>query len=243
METFKNKFTMPIRILFIVNLIFNALLFLRFITNIPLIPVFVTPAPIAIVLHLIIVVLAYIYGEEIGQKGFIWALTIFFVPYLASPIALAFRPFGPKVISFLFFLIANTPLLILICLKPYRYENQPRPITEPYTTNQSQSDYYNTQNNQYYRNNIGNADSSSHSSVFGSATQQLPGNQCVRCGKKLQEMTGSGVMIGNDIMSMIGDSPYNCKTCGIPYCVDCMTKLRKNAGCGICPRCGEDIGW
>ena len=65
---------------------------------------------------------------------------------------------------------------------------------------------------------------------------------CRKCGRSLKAMQ-SGVYGGSSLFDSLSNTPYNCKSCGAPFCVDCMTKLRKASGAGTCPVCGGDIGW
>lgn len=77
--------------------------------------------------------------------------------------------------------------------------------------------------------------------IFGKKEQTRTPNQCFKCGKRLQ--VGSGVMIGSgaDVFSQISKSPYNCKSCGTAFCVDCMSIMKK--GNRRCISCNNDIGW
>jgi hypothetical protein len=64
------------------------------------------------------------------------------------------------------------------------------------------------------------------------------GLRCYRCRKKLSSMS-SGIYTGSGLASAALESPYACVSCGTAFCVDCMVTLRK----GICPHCGQNIGW
>ena len=78
------------------------------------------------------------------------------------------------------------------------------------------------------------------SSLFQKKTvSTYSGPRCSKCGKALQEMS-MGFYLGSDIISAVGSSPYPCKSCGTPYCVDCMARLRIR---GVCPRCSGSLGW
>lgn len=74
--------------------------------------------------------------------------------------------------------------------------------------------------------------------VFGNKNSGNTGTRCYKCGKQLGNVSG-GIYSGSGLASGLLQSPYDCKSCGTLFCVDCMTKLRK----GPCPHCGKDIGW
>lgn len=74
--------------------------------------------------------------------------------------------------------------------------------------------------------------------VFGGSGGGSSGIRCHKCGKRLSNPAG-GVYTGSGVVSAISASPYECKSCGTPFCVDCMARLRK----GACPKCGNNIGW
>ncbi len=72
---------------------------------------------------------------------------------------------------------------------------------------------------------------------------QEPGRRgverCYRCNKSLREIS-AGIYGGADLVSLIGGSPYPCKSCGVNFCVDCMAKLRTHSRC---PKCSGSLGW
>jgi hypothetical protein len=83
--------------------------------------------------------------------------------------------------------------------------------------------------------------------IFGGSSKKTnpaySGPICWKCRKPLGGGSRPWIGSGSDLVSQLSASPYNCKTCGTPFCVDCMVMLRKSAGNGICPKCGGDIGW
>lgn len=81
------------------------------------------------------------------------------------------------------------------------------------------------------------------SKVTDLIVENTDSSACIICGKKLQEPSGLVAMTGSGLVDVVTNSAYSCMSCGISYCIDCMTKLRKNVGNGICPKCNGEIGW
>ena len=61
---------------------------------------------------------------------------------------------------------------------------------------------------------------------------------CDKCGKSLAELS-SGVFSGDAVRSMLDATSYACKSCGTPFCIDCMREIKT----APCPRCGGGLGW
>ena len=59
---------------------------------------------------------------------------------------------------------------------------------------------------------------------------------CNKCGKNLTELF-AGVFSGGGLLSMVDASPYPCKACGMPFCIDCMRAIKKDP----CPHCGKHL--
>ena len=64
--------------------------------------------------------------------------------------------------------------------------------------------------------------------------------ECYKCKKSLSNPAG-GIYSGSSLFGMISNTPYQCKTCGASYCLDCMTELKKKGA--ICPNCSSSVGW
>jgi DNA-directed RNA polymerase subunit RPC12/RpoP len=65
------------------------------------------------------------------------------------------------------------------------------------------------------------------------------GPQCVRCGKRLKHPPAQWVGTGAALAEMGLTMPYNCPSCGLAYCLDCMALLRETSG--VCPQCGASV--
>ena len=63
-------------------------------------------------------------------------------------------------------------------------------------------------------------------------------SKCTICGRNVQELQG-GIFSGNDLMSLVSNSPYPCKRCGAVYCQDCMSEIRNLP----CKFCRQPHGW
>jgi hypothetical protein len=75
---------------------------------------------------------------------------------------------------------------------------------------------------------------------LGGANSAPGGSSCATCRKALQEIAG-GVFDAAQMVSQVTHSPYPCKSCGTPFCIDCMNALRNKGG--TCPNCRGAVGW
>lgn len=67
-------------------------------------------------------------------------------------------------------------------------------------------------------------------------------SNCRECHKPLGPggMRGSVVMSGGDLFKMMEEhAVYACKSCGAPFCMECMVKLKIKP----CPVCKMVLGW
>lgn len=69
-------------------------------------------------------------------------------------------------------------------------------------------------------------------------SDRMKGIICYSCGAAF---TGwrSGVMSGDVLMSMLDGTSYTCKSCGVNFCMDCMTFLKNQP----CTQCNKPHGW
>ena len=78
--------------------------------------------------------------------------------------------------------------------------------------------------------------------LFGGQKRDPLDTNCYECHKPLGPggRRGAAVMSGTDFMSLMEErAVYACKSCGTPFCMDCMSKLMKNP----CPACKKKLGW
>ena len=66
-------------------------------------------------------------------------------------------------------------------------------------------------------------------------------NKCFKCKKSLSEPSGGVYYSGASLFASVSNSTYQCKSCSVAYCLDCMTELKK--GNRLCFSCGNDMGW
>ncbi len=66
-------------------------------------------------------------------------------------------------------------------------------------------------------------------------------DHCHKCKKTLQDNPASVFGIGPSLGSLSSDIVYNCKACSTPFCIDCMSQMKRSGG--VCPRCGKALGW
>lgn len=64
--------------------------------------------------------------------------------------------------------------------------------------------------------------------------------ECFECGKYFEEVKAS-VYSGAALLNGLKQVPYQCKSCGMNFCVDCVAALK--TGDKICPHCKQDLGW
>ena len=63
---------------------------------------------------------------------------------------------------------------------------------------------------------------------------------CYKCRRTVGDGSLASTM---NVFSMgsFFDMPYDCKTCGMKFCLDCMSDLKQRGG--YCPACGKKLGW
>ena len=66
------------------------------------------------------------------------------------------------------------------------------------------------------------------------------GGVCVSCGKTITDRTVEALFF-NPELSISDSSTYDCKSCGAIYCLDCMSRLKKQKH--KCLNCEQNIGW
>jgi hypothetical protein len=77
--------------------------------------------------------------------------------------------------------------------------------------------------------------------LFSTTQQRRTPDQCFKCGKGLQVAPEVMIGFGADVFSTMSKTPYNCKSCGTAFCLDCMSIMKK--GNRRCAHCNNDIGW
>ncbi len=73
--------------------------------------------------------------------------------------------------------------------------------------------------------------------IFGGGPGGGSRVRCSKCGRELSA-SPNGIYYGSGVFKL-DDAPYKCRSCGAPFCVDCVTGLKRG---GACPKCGRAAG-
>jgi hypothetical protein len=235
----------PFRAVFLAYLGFRILLLLG------VVPI---AASIAMVLNtalpVAIAVVAYLFAKKAGLNAAAWTAAVLIAFFAVRFIAVPLTFLQPMVLAWVLFVLGNSPVILLLFVGKIRKTEHAestfasseapsmlsagptggRPAAAPEPGKRAGSDTA--------------ALSQLAKEVAMKMYEEKTGQPCCRvCGRSLKPMQSGVYAGGSGFFDMLSDVPYNCKSCGAPFCVDCMTKLRKGSGSGACPKCGGDIGW